>query len=147
VKPKNYPKSSESTQIYTSDAGSNMLTNDRHRTTRPFGVNYLRSRSLSHGRDRLDTLKFARALRDKAQLTSEQAEGFAQAFAEATGEQMATKSDLREELSALRAELVRQGADLRGEIAAVKADVLLLKWMKGFVLAFQVGIFAKLFTH
>jgi hypothetical protein len=50
-------------------------------------------------------------------------------------------------VSALRADIARQGADLRGEIVAVKADVLSLKWMMGFVLAFQVGIFAKLFAH
>jgi hypothetical protein len=36
---------------------------------------------------------------------------------------------------------------MRGEIAAVKADVLLLRRMIGFMLAFQVGIFAKLFIH
>jgi len=76
-----------------------------------------------------DTLKFARSLREKAKLTSEQAEGVAQAFAEATGEQIATKSELRE------------------EIAPVKADLLLVKWMMGFVLAFQVAIFAKTFIH
>jgi hypothetical protein len=31
------------------------------------------------------------------------------------------------------------------EVASIKADTLLLKWMLGFVLAFQVGIFVKLF--
>jgi hypothetical protein len=31
------------------------------------------------------------------------------------------------------------------EEKALKADMLLLKWMLGFVLAFQVGIFIKLF--
>jgi hypothetical protein len=47
----------------------------------------------------------------------------------------------------LRAEIARRGADVRAEIAAVKADVLVLKWMMGFVLVFRIGIFAKLFTH
>ena len=60
---------------------------------------------------------------------------------------MTTKSDLRELGTDLRAEIARQGADLRGEIATVKADVLVLKWMMGFILAFQIGIFAKLFMH
>ena len=71
---------------------------------------------------------------------------------------LTTKSDLRElgtdlraEIASqgadLRAEIARQGADLRGEIATVKADVLVLKWMMGFILAFQIGIFAKLFMH
>jgi hypothetical protein len=76
-----------------------------------------------------DTLKFARTLREKAKLTTEQAEGVAQAFAEAKGEQIAKKLELRE------------------EIAPVKADLLLVKWMMGFVLAFQVAIFAELFLH
>jgi hypothetical protein len=35
-----------------------------------------------------DTLKFARALRDKAHLPAEQAESIAEAFGEATGEQL-----------------------------------------------------------
>jgi hypothetical protein len=43
---------------------------------------------------------------------------------------LGTKSDRRE-----------LGTDLRGEIAAVKTDLLVLKWMMGFVLAFQIGIF------
>jgi hypothetical protein len=33
------------------------------------------------------------------------------------------------------------------DVAALKADMLLLKWMLGFVLAFQVGIIFKLFSH
>jgi hypothetical protein len=76
-----------------------------------------------------DTLKFARTLREKAKVTSEQAEGVAHAFAEARGEQIATKSELRE------------------EIAPVKADLLLVKWMMDLALAFQVAIFAKTFIH
>ncbi|MCO5147925.1 MAG: integrase [Aquamicrobium sp.] len=31
------------------------------------------------------------------------------------------------------------------DVVSLKADMLLLKWMLGFVLAFQVGIFIKLF--
>jgi hypothetical protein len=31
------------------------------------------------------------------------------------------------------------------EVSSLKADMLVLKWMLGFVLAFQLGIFAKLF--
>ncbi len=76
-----------------------------------------------------DTLKFARTLQNKAKLTPEQAEGVAEAFADATGEQIATKADLRE------------------EVAPLKAELLLIKWMMGFVLASQVAIFAKLFMH
>jgi hypothetical protein len=31
------------------------------------------------------------------------------------------------------------------EVSSLQADMLVLKWMLGFVLAFQLGIFAKLF--
>lgn len=64
-----------------------------------------------------DTLKFSRTLQDKAKLTPEQAEGVALAFAEASAEQMTTKSDLRDEL------------------APIKAELLVVKWMVGFILA------------
>jgi hypothetical protein len=97
-----------------------------------------------------DTRKFARALRDKANMTSDQAEGIAEAFSEATTEQLATKldlaalrADLRSEIAGqgadLRSRIADQGADLRSDIAAVKAEVLLLKWMVGFVLATVVA--------
>ena len=59
-----------------------------------------------------DTLRFARALRDKAKLPPEQAEGLADAIAEAFQGDLVTKSDLRIEVSGLRADL----ADTRAEI-------------------------------
>ena len=36
---------------------------------------------------------------------------------------------------------------LSGQLSGLKGDVLLLKWMIGFVLLFQLTIFAKLFLH
>ncbi len=36
---------------------------------------------------------------------------------------------------------------LETRISKIEADVHVLKWMLGFVLAFQVAIFAKLFLH
>jgi hypothetical protein len=33
------------------------------------------------------------------------------------------------------------------DVAALKSDMVLMKWMMGFVLAFQVAIFARLFFH
>jgi hypothetical protein len=33
------------------------------------------------------------------------------------------------------------------DVASLKADMSIMKWMMGFVLAFQVAIFAKLFIH
>jgi hypothetical protein len=34
-----------------------------------------------------------------------------------------------------------------GDVASLKTDTSILKWMMGFVLAFQAAIFAKLFLH
>jgi hypothetical protein len=36
---------------------------------------------------------------------------------------------------------------LKSDILTTKADVSVLKWMVGFVLAFQFGIFVKTFLH
>ncbi|ACK49317.1 integrase, catalytic region [Methylocella silvestris BL2] len=33
------------------------------------------------------------------------------------------------------------------DVTSLKADTAILKWMMGFVLAFQAAIFAKLFLH
>jgi len=33
------------------------------------------------------------------------------------------------------------------EDKALKADMSVMKWMLGFILAFQIGIFVKLFIH
>jgi hypothetical protein len=33
------------------------------------------------------------------------------------------------------------------DVAAIKGDVLLMKWMLGFVLAFQIAFDFKLFAH
>jgi hypothetical protein len=98
-----------------------------------------------------DTLKFAQTLRDKAHFSQADAEGVAEAFADATGDQLATKADLREQTAdlrveiaglgaALRAESAGLGAALRAEVAPLKADLLLLKWMTGFVLALLAAI-------
>jgi hypothetical protein len=83
-----------------------------------------------------DTLKFARALRDKANMSAEQAEGVAEAFSSATSEQLATKADL--DMSV---------AELRAEIAGVRSELVLVKWMIGFVLALLVAVFCKLFLR
>jgi hypothetical protein len=33
------------------------------------------------------------------------------------------------------------------DVASLRTDINLIKWMMGFVLAFQVAIFVKLFIH
>lgn len=67
-----------------------------------------------------DTLKLVRALRDKAKFSAEQAEGLADAMAEAMQGDIATKTDLRE--LELR---------LKAEIEASKAERI--KWMFGTI--------------
>lgn len=61
-----------------------------------------------------DTLEFARTLREKAKLSPEQAEGLADAMAEALQGDPVTKADLRAELAQTRAEIVRRVAGLIG---------------------------------
>ena len=45
------------------------------------------------------------------------------------------------------AELKRDVAELKRDVADLKRDNLLIKWMLGFLLAFQVAIFLKLFLQ
>ncbi len=70
-----------------------------------------------------DTLKFVEKL-ESGGFTHDQAKAAAEAFADATSERLVTRSDLKE------------------EIAPLKADVAVLKWMAGFTLA---AIMAVLF--
>jgi hypothetical protein len=54
------------------------------------------------------------------------------------------------DISTLRrdvAEVKRDVAELNRGVAELKRDNFLMKWMIGFVLLFQVTIFAKLFRH
>jgi hypothetical protein len=65
-----------------------------------------------------DTLALARALRDKAHFTPEQAEGAAEALATAISEQTATKADI---------------AEVRGDLAILRAELAVVKWVTGGV--------------
>jgi hypothetical protein len=66
-----------------------------------------------------DTLKLARALRDKAGFTQEHAEATADALAEVVVGQVATKQDVGD----ARAEIAALRTDVRAEIAALRAEV------------------------
>ncbi|KQS54898.1 hypothetical protein SAMN02799625_02374 [Methylobacterium sp. UNC300MFChir4.1] len=76
-----------------------------------------------------DTLKFARTLREKAKLSPEQAEGLADAMAEALQGDLVTKADLRAELADTRSEIVRWVAGLIGfqTLAVIGAVVALAR--------------------
>jgi len=80
-----------------------------------------------------DTLKFARALHEKANFSREQAEGLADAMAEAMRSDLATKTDLRE--LELR---------LEAKIESTKAEVV--KWIFSAIGLQTLVIVATVFT-
>ena len=81
-----------------------------------------------------DTLKFAQRL-EEAGLEHKQAVAFAEAqkeaFAEAIETQLATKTDTQR---------------IEGQLLVLKGQLLLLKWMIGFNLAFTMAIVWKVFS-
>jgi len=74
-----------------------------------------------------DTLKLARALRTDAKMSAEQAEGIANALAEAmSGAELATKADVaavKSDVADVKAEVGALRNELRAEIAASEAAV------------------------
>jgi hypothetical protein len=103
-----------------------------------------------------DTLKFAQTLRDKAKFTQEQSEGLANAIADATSDQIATKANMiqveselrsdiqnvdasvqrlevsmRSEISSLRSEMKTVEARLESKLELLRSDVL--KWIVGSI--------------
>ena len=78
-----------------------------------------------------DTLKLARKLRDTAHMSQEQAEGIADALAEAmSGADLATKADItslkneiKSDLTSLKNEIKSDVADIKGKIKSDIADV------------------------
>jgi len=60
-----------------------------------------------------DTLKLARALRDRAGFSQEHAEAAADALAESLAEQVATKQDVKD-----------LGTELRAEIGALRSEIM-----------------------
>jgi hypothetical protein len=81
----------------------------------------------------IDTLKLAQALKEKAHLTTEQAEGFASAIADALRDDLATKAELRE------VEL-----HLKAEINSAKSEII--KWMVATIGFQTVIILGALFA-
>lgn len=74
-----------------------------------------------------DTLRFVRTLRDKAKMSSEQAEGLADAIAEAIQSDLATKADV----AAVRTDIEALRLATKADIAEAKADII--KWMIGSI--------------
>ena len=93
-----------------------------------------------------DTLKLARTLRDTAKMSQEQAEGIADALAEAmSGAELATKADIaavKADIAAVKADLVAVEMGLRAELSHVATKAALadtkteiLRWMFAAVVA------------
>lgn len=77
----------------------------------------------------IDTLKLARALRERGGFAELAAEATAEAINEALGAQMASK------------------ADLDKAVGELKSDMRLLKWQVGVNSALSIAILIKLFVH
>ena len=75
-----------------------------------------------------DTLALARALRDKANFTPEQAEGTAEALASALSESLATRADLREMEARLETKI--ETAANRNLIAIIAVGGLIVAALK-----------------
>lgn len=70
-----------------------------------------------------DTLKFARALREKAKLSPEQAEGLADALVDVFDGNLATKADIRDvqaDLQIVRGDIEALKIQTRGDIEALR---------------------------
>jgi len=99
-----------------------------------------------------DTLKFARALRDKAKLSPEQAEGLADALVDVFDGNIATKADIRDvqtdiqvvrsdiesltiqtcaDIEALRLETKADIEAVKGAIASAKVETV--RWLVGAI--------------
>jgi hypothetical protein len=103
-----------------------------------------------------DALIAAGSPEDKARKAAEAMAGF-DAYEQRFIRIEADIGELRRDVAELKrdvAEVKREVSGIRGDFsgleqrfAGLKGDVLLLKWMLGFVLAFQVAIFFKLFLQ
>jgi len=71
--------------------------------------------------------------------------GFSQPQVEALAEFMQTEAARRSDLLETEHRLESKIGDVRQDVVKLDGRVLLLQWMIGFVLAFLVAIFAKLF--
>jgi hypothetical protein len=70
-----------------------------------------------------DTLKFVRTLRDKAKMSSEQAEGLAEAVSEAIQADLATKADVL----AVRTDIEALKLSNKADLAETRYEIL--KWV------------------
>ena len=80
----------------------------------------------------IDTLGYAEAL-EQSGFTSEQAKGAAKALNNTFGEELATKADLAQLSTELRAEITKVRAEITELRAEMKGELKLIHWMLGIV--------------
>jgi hypothetical protein len=91
----------------------------------------------------IDTLKLARALRDKGGFSQEAADATAQALNDALGADVATKSDIQ----LLRGDLDREIAVLKSDINRLDGKMTVLMWAVGVNAALTIAILGILLHH
>ncbi len=89
-----------------------------------------------------DALIAAGAPEDKARKAAEAVAGY-EAYEPRFIKIETSISNLEHDLAAVKHDVTV----LKDDVASLKRDVFLMKWMLGFVLAFQVAIFFKLPLH
>jgi phage shock protein A len=95
-----------------------------------------------------DTLKFARALREKAKLSTEKAEGFADAMVDVLDSNLATKDDIHDvqaDIQVVRADIEALGLTTQADIASAKVETV--RWIVG-VIGFQtLAVLGAVINH
>jgi hypothetical protein len=91
----------------------------------------------------IDTLKLARALRDKGGFTQEAADATAQALNDALGVDVATKADI----ALVRADLNQLDGTLKSEVARLDGKITVLMWAVGVNAALTIAILGVLLHH
>jgi hypothetical protein len=95
----------------------------------------------------IDTLKLARALREKGGFTEQAAEATAEAINAALGEQMASKVDLERAVERLEHRIDQQVGGVDRRVDKLTARLNFMQWQIGIVAALQIATLVKLFVH
>jgi len=89
-----------------------------------------------------DALVAAGAPDEKARKAAEAMAGY-EAYGQRLGRIESDIGDMKRDIGGMKRDI----GELERRLSGLAGDVLLLKWMLGFVLAFQVAISLKLFLH
>jgi hypothetical protein len=95
----------------------------------------------------IDTLKLARALRDRGGFTPEAAEATAEALGEALGEQVASKADLDQATQRLEHRIDQRFGRIHNRIDKLNARLNFMQWQIGIIAGLQIAALVKLFLR